>query len=205
MADDSVNPFEAPRSVSNIRDLPPATPAQRAQELKHLNKVKQAKGILIVVGVLTLGFNAFLLMNAEDEAKNAVAQEIARTQLLPGQIIDPLKRQQAEQLVLVFCRVIYGGMIAMGVIFVILGAVVTKFPVPATVAGLSLYLVANGITFCLAPGAFASALFIKVVIVVSLIGSVRAALEYQRALKKREFGGPAADAPDMPNYLNRMS
>ncbi len=95
------------------------------------NQLRSARWIMIVVGLMTLGLNGFYFVSA----RKAVDNEIAELQQ-QGMEID---MSQVENIVRLQ-QLVTGGAAAIGVVFIVLGALVYKFPVPCTVAGLVLYI-----------------------------------------------------------------
>ena len=98
--------------------------AQAARE-KHL---KQARSTLIIIGILTAAINGFQLSTVESEV-----QKLVQIQQIPP---------DAAATVIGVARLILGGTVGLGILFVVLGLLVKKFPVPATVLGLVLYVAA---------------------------------------------------------------
>ena len=73
-----------------------------------------------------------------------------------------------------------GAGIFIGVIFIVLGIMVYQFPVPCTIAGLTLYVLANAGFAIVNPMSLTSGIVIKVFIVIGLAKSVGSALAYKR-------------------------
>ena len=73
-----------------------------------------------------------------------------------------------------------GVVVFLGVLFVIFGLVVKRFPVPITVTALVLYVAAVG-AFALAdPTTLGQGIIFKVIVVVSLAKAIQAEVAYQR-------------------------
>jgi hypothetical protein len=72
--------------------------------------------------------------------------------------------------------------VGLGVIFIILGVMVKSYPVPMTITGLVLYVLANAIFGLLDPAMLLQGVIIKIIVVVALIKAVQAALAYQREM-----------------------
>jgi hypothetical protein len=144
---------------------------------KQLN---QARWILIVIGVLTIGANGFMLYNTPNEVRQVVDAKVRKAQQ-PGMAVDPAEVKKVEQTLQFFCYLIYGGALALGVLFVVFGLIVKLYPVPVTVVSLTLYVLASlGLGLLnpqtLRPGA---AIF-KILIVIALAKAIQAAIAYQR-------------------------
>ncbi len=80
-------------------------------------------------------------------------------------------------------QLVTGGAAAIGVVFIVLGALVYKFPVPCTVAGLVLYILSALVFAVLDPTSIVRGVIIKVIIVVGLFKSMQSAFAYQAELK----------------------
>ena len=74
-----------------------------------------------------------------------------------------------------------------------LGVYVKKFPVPATITGLVLYLGANAVFGLMDPTTLARGLIIKIFIIIGLFKAVQAAIAYQRE-SERESTLPTEEA-----------
>jgi hypothetical protein len=143
--------------------------------------LKQARIILIVIGVLTVLMNLFLFLNVEREAKNAIAAE--KQKLGPGMEFDEAKVKEAEVTVVRVGRLIYGGTLLLGVVFIALGIGVYKAPVACTVTGLVLYLAGNAAFAVLEPMSLLRGALFKIIFLICLVKAVQAALAYERELK----------------------
>ena len=139
-------------------------------------QLKTARGIMLFVGILTILFNGFLFFNAENEVKKVTQDEARKA----GGAVHPAQVRDFEATVLRFCRLIYGGSILLGVVFVVLGIIVKKYPVPATAIALILYVGSMVIFAVLVPGSIASGIIVKIIIIVALIKSLTAAIAYQK-------------------------
>jgi hypothetical protein len=145
-------------------------------------KLRQARTILIVIGILNgllgLGLALGARPIAESLVKTAVEKELRNN---PGAAVDPAKKQELENQVTRILRV--GGVLTaiLGLVFLTLAALIHRFPVPATVTALVLYLGVCAID--LAMGGLAlnyCAIAIRVLIVVALFQAVLAAIAYQK-------------------------
>ncbi len=158
--------------------------AQKARG-KQLN---QARWILIVIGILTILGNFADLAAARSTIHNSIEQAIAKAGGRGRVAIDQARIQQIEEQALQVAYLIDGAFVAMGILFVILGALIRRFPVPATVIALVLYILATvanfGILFYYqgegAAPAMGTAVIIRIVIIAALVKGVQAALAYER-------------------------
>jgi hypothetical protein len=154
--------------------------AQSAR-LKNLN---QAKGTLIAIGILTIVVNGIQLFGLRDAMKTEVNKMVeaerakARAQGMEL-VIDQAKLQEAEESGTRVAYLIAYSVIGLGVLFVIFGFIVKKFPVPITIISLVLYLGATAIFAYLAPETIAAGIIIKVIIIIGLAKAIQAAIAYE--------------------------
>src|SRR6266446_2239278 len=99
----------APPELPGLGDLAQAARTKR---------LKQARGILLFVGILTIIGNIVFLALARSQVKDALDKE---EQQLRGQgmVVDQAKRQQVEDQQVLIIYVINGVAIALGVLFVV--------------------------------------------------------------------------------------
>jgi hypothetical protein len=142
------------------------------------SSLKQARGILIAIGVLTLIANAVLFALAEKMTKDAIAAEKAKAG--PGVQFDPVKLKELEDQEIRLRQVSAAVAVVLGIAFIGLGIAVYKAPVACTVTGLVLYLAANAIYGVMDPESLAKGAIIKVIIIVFLAKAVQAAVAYQK-------------------------
>jgi hypothetical protein len=169
--------LSAPREQEQpVQPSPPNEPglgslAQSARG-KQLN---QARWLLIVIGLLTLGINGFILVKELGEVRDAVAA---------GRI-----PRGAVNTVYTLVYVIDGGAAALGLLFVIFGLIIKMFPVPITIISLILYILA-AVGFAMLNFAFLErdkffetlwqGIIVKVIIIVAFIKAIQAAIAYER-------------------------
>ncbi len=132
-------------------------------------EIKQAQWILIAIGLLTGAFNGFMLYNTPNEVADVMKQQNFGA-----------NAEEVRQFVTTFCYSLYGGLIGLGVLFVIFGLVVKSYPVPITVAGLILYIGVNAGLAFLNPATIAGGLIVKIFIIVGLFRAFKAARAYER-------------------------
>jgi ABC-type siderophore export system fused ATPase/permease subunit len=80
-------------------------------------------------------------------------------------------------------RLVYGGIAFLGVLFILLGFLVTRFPLPATIIALVLYLGSNAVLALLDPAVLVQGIIFKIIVVVCLVKALQAAIAYQRELR----------------------
>ena len=142
-------------------------------------QLKSARTILLFIGILTLVVNGFVIATA----KSSVEKQ-AQVLQQQGFIVDIDKAVQITQLVA-------GGAAALGIVFIVFGVIVNKFPVPITISALVLYIGAAAVFALIDPTTLLQGLIIKIVIIVGLVKSVSAALAYQKELDSAATPEPA--------------
>jgi hypothetical protein len=137
-------------------------------------QIKSARLILYVVGVLNLiiALGAYALVGSLSGRPQAPAPEVLNAMKIMSIVIA-----------------------AIGIVFIVLGVLTKRYPVPATITALVIYtalLAMNVLNVVNDPKQVAS-LFIPIVIEIALIRAVRAALAYQRELNAaRTMADPLA-------------
>lgn len=153
----------------------------------------RAKGILWLVGVLTVLVNGFQLLNVEKEFEKAVGAELRREGVTLSEVRARPTEERAEfdeayDKGLRLARVITVAGVVMGLCFIACALFVNRRPVAATVTGLVLFLGAWAATLALEPALALRGALIKVLIVIGLVSAVRAALAVERAEREGAQG-----------------
>jgi predicted RND superfamily exporter protein len=143
--------------------------------------LRQARIILIVIGTLTVLLNLVFLLRVEKEAKDVIAAE--KQKAGPGAQFDEAKIKETEETIVRIARLIYGGTIVLGVIFIILGIAVYAAPVACTVTGLVLYVAGIAIFAAIEPMSLVQGILFKILFTIALVKAVQAALAYEREVK----------------------
>lgn len=141
--------------------------------------LKTARGIMFFVGVLTLLINGGLLLGAESMVESEINQEVRKLQA-QGMEFDPAELAKLKESAVRETQLVSGAAAGIGVIFCVLGALVYKIPVPATVLALVLYVGAAAVFGMLDPSTLAKGLIVKIIIVVALVKAVNSAIAYER-------------------------
>jgi hypothetical protein len=161
-----------------------------AQAARH-KQLKTARWILIIVGVLTvlanLAFFALIVPQVDEEIKKQV-NELHRQGLQE----DPEIVTEVRGKMIRIAQLFQGGAAALGVVFIVLGCLVHKYPVPATVTGMVLYIGGNAVFGYLDPMNLARGWIIKIIIVFVLAKSIQAAIAYQRERASSTVNPPLA-------------
>lgn len=141
-------------------------------------EIRSARSILLVIGVMTLLLNGFLFSQAPNEVQVEIDKQIK--ELPAGQVADPEKVAELKDEWVRATRAIYGGGLAFGIGFIILGGLVPRYPVPCTIGGLVLYIGSYAIFGYLSPPSLTQGLIIKIIIVSGLFKAMRAAIAHQK-------------------------
>ena len=109
-------------------DLPKLGSLAQAARTKHL---KQARNTLFILGaIITIGYALFLVKDWSD-VEGQIQQQ--------GKVA-AVQAQQASMILKVFLLIIYGSSIAIGLLFLLFGFFVERYPVPILIVALILYI-----------------------------------------------------------------
>jgi hypothetical protein len=159
-------------------------------------QLKQARIIFFVVGVLTIVMNIVDISMIRSNFRKAVDKEIQKKGG-PGVVqVDRAQLQKAEDDTFLLGCAIDGVFMLLGVVFLIFGALVYRFPVPVTVTGLVLYLLSLGAGLVIVAvggepeeiGRFVSSgLLIRILIIVALAKAIQSAIAYEQERRAGEM------------------
>jgi hypothetical protein len=133
---------------------------------------------MLVIGVLTLLANGIFFAMAESSVQEELDKEIAK--LPPGSVVDPVKLQGIKSQAVRETRLVNGGGIVVGLLFIGCATMVMTQPVVATVVALGLYIAATAVFGLLNPASLGTGLFIKIIVIVGLVRAVQAAVAHQK-------------------------
>ncbi len=156
------NPYQPP-VTQNLEPLGSLAQAARGKQLK------QAQRILIVIGVLTMAVNGFLLFKLPSEIQQAIQQN----QVAPADVA------QFRQAATFSGYLLYGLPALLGLLFVVFGLIINRFPVPITVTSLVLYVLATAAFGFLEPATLAQGFVVKIIIIFALVRAIMAARAFQ--------------------------
>jgi hypothetical protein len=165
--------------MSDSPDLPRLGSLAQSARSKHL---KQARGTLIAIGILTIVANAAGIALAKSQISEALDKRVQELRA-QGRVVDPKERQDVEDRIVRTAYLIGGGTVFLGVLFVVFGLIIYKFPVPVTALSLILYVGVNAVFALLNPDwakVNALAWVIRIIIVVGLVKALQAAIAYQK-------------------------
>lgn len=124
-------------------------------------ELKNAKWILIVVGLINVALYVFQIINAQSEVDKLIAA---------GEI-----PAEAAESFLIGIRIFLGLFAAAGAAMTILGFGVLRFPRTCTVLGLLIYLGVSGINLLLDPAGIGRGIIFKILIIFGLFKAVSSA------------------------------
>src|SRR5712691_4502338 len=158
---------------------PPAAPssALRMGNLAQSARggtLKSARGIMLFVGIMSALANAFFYSQEE------IDKELKK--LGPGFVVDQAKLSELKGQAVRATRLINGGGVMLGLVFIACAALVQRHPVPVTITALALYLGGNAIFGFINPASLAAGFVVKIFIVIGLFKAVQAAIAYQKEL-----------------------
>jgi hypothetical protein len=161
------------------------TPYSSLAQSARTQELKKAKGILWLVGILTIAVYGFMFANSRNELDTAVNGELAKSGLSIEKVRawpEAMRADFDKTYASTFgkVRLIYGASIALGVIFILCALCVEKKPVASTVTGLVLYLGSMAAAGAIDPANLAKGIIIKIFIIVGLVSSVKAALAIEK-------------------------
>lgn len=161
------------------------TPYSSLAQGARTQELKKARGILWLVGILTIVMNGFMLFNAKSELETAANAELAKsgTSLAAIQSLPDAQRAEFDKVYASAfgkMQLIYGAGIALGIIFIICALLVEKKPVASTVTGLVLYLGHIAAVLAIDPTSLARGAIMKIFIVIGLVSSVKTALAIEK-------------------------
>ena len=145
------------------------------------SSLKQARVLLALAAVLTLLEGGVGYAASESLARKAIEAE--KKKAGPMVVFDPVAIKNAEDEVRRVIELVSLGVLAVGVVFVVLAIVVHLAPVACTVTGLVLYIGLHAVFAVANPVTLVQGILWKVIIIVGLSKAIQAAAAYQRELK----------------------
>ncbi len=146
-------------------------------------QLKTARTILYIVGVLTVVVNVGIVIFAEPIVNSQIDSELRD---LRGQNleIDQAAVDEYRQQAIRATQLVNGIAVLIGIVFIVCGALVYTYPVPATITSLVLYVGAAAVYAVIDPSTLARGWIIKLLIVIGLFKAVQAALAYESERKQ---------------------
>jgi cation transport ATPase len=146
---------------------------QSLAQAARTNHLKQIRGTLLAIGILTLIFNVIAIFAVPAQ----IRQELAKQGPLPNAPGMP----EAQTILFVVAYMFIAAGIVVGLLFILFGALVHMFPVPITIASLVLYVLVTVVCFFTNLGVESIVwTVIRVMFIIALAKAVNTALTYQR-------------------------
>jgi uncharacterized membrane protein YidH (DUF202 family) len=177
---DQFNPYTAPQSTTS----PPAV--EEGGGLKSLGQearkssLNKARWILIIVGLLQLGYSIWEFTNLDAALKGELQRRNIR--------LDAQQFAEVKASVMPFVV----GFLCAGVVFILLGVFIHQYPVPFSIAGLVLYLAIqlfNVVTSDNPGQQLASGLLMKILFIGLLWSAIQAARAYEQERRLSPYDG----------------
>jgi len=124
--------------------------------------------------------NLAQLAMVDNEIDKQLDQEAAKI-VQQGRMIDQVKFAEIKQAAKRVGHLIMYGVIGLGVLYIVFGLLIWKFPVPITIIALTIYVGSAVVFAILAPETLLAGIIVKVIIVAALVKAVQAAIAYQKA------------------------
>ncbi|WP_437192577.1 hypothetical protein [Planctomicrobium sp. SH527] len=141
-----------------------------------------ARMTMFVVGILTIAANLMVLNFSKEDIDAALNEHIVSLQEqgieLNADEIAQLKREAVASF-----QWVTWAFVGTGVVFLILGVLIYRFPVPCTVLALILYLGGQAVTIADDPTMLTRGFVMKVIIVFALVKAIQTAIAYQKEMK----------------------
>jgi hypothetical protein len=157
-----------------------ATGSSSLAQSARLKTIKIARAVLIGFGVLVGITYAFLFSQSESEIKLVVDQQLSKSGLTRA-TADQVELAKYEGAALRTVRIIYASGVALGIVFIVAGALMLIYPIAATIISLTLFLGKTAVEGYLAPESLYQGLILKIVVLVTLVAAIKAAIAYQSA------------------------
>jgi hypothetical protein len=166
--------YETPEGLPKLGSL-----AQSARS----GQLKQAKALLIGVGVLMAVLNLGMMFTVPEQVRQVVDAQLASR---GGRAAaDPVQLKQVETGILIIAYFLQAIPAALGVLFIIFGLFVNRFPVPITITSLILFLLFIALSAILEPLTLIQGLVIKIIFIAGIIKAIQAALAYEREKRQQ--------------------
>ena len=163
--------------------------------------LRNARGALILAGVLQLLQAGLESVSAESQAEKALREQVR--QMYGGNAqIDSVKFNEAKAAIVRFVYMFSAGLVVVGVVFFGLAAIVLKYPAGATIAGMTIYLGSMAGMAVLNPLTLISGLIWKIVVIASLYSGIKAGVALQKKQKEDEAARMNAAFPPPPTSFS---
>ena len=143
------------------------------------HQLKSARGILLGVGILTVIVNVAMGFASKGMIDKEINEQIVQVQA-QGMEVDPAAVEEVRNSSIRAMWVSVGLWSLTGIVFIVLGTIVYRFPIPATIAGLVLYIGCIAVSMLIDPSTVGKGWIVKALIVAGLFKAVQAAIAYEK-------------------------
>ena len=182
MSDPELDDTTSAAKTGSLGSLKPKSLGSLVQSARG-KELNRAKWILIVVGLLYVLINGLQFVGAEGGVDEEIQKQLKDAG--PGAVMDPNFRDTA----IANRKLLSGAASAVGLLLLIFGLIVKRFPVPVTTMSLVLFIGLNAVLGYLAPTTLVAGLVLKVIFLFGLVKALQAALAAQK--DARLLAGPA--------------
>jgi hypothetical protein len=193
-------PQPRPLGATEVESPPPELPKLGSlAQTARLKQLTTARRILLVIGVIQTIFSCGFLFLAPQNIQKQYATELAKLPPAARAQISQAQLQQAIDQDVMIVHVINGGFLVVGVLFIVFGLIVKKYPLPVTITSLVLYILVSvgaiGVNIlenmnkdpeAKNPGAPFQGIVIRILIIIALAKAIQAAAAYERESRQED-------------------
>jgi hypothetical protein len=158
-----------------------------AQKARGKN-LKQARGILFVVGVLLILFNAADIFLSRSLIHEETQKQLQQQGGIGQARVNQAQLQQQDNIAFWLVCAIDGAFVLTGILFIVFGIIIYRFPVLVTILSLVLFvltwliaiLLALAINPIAAASVAASGIVLRIIVIVVLAKSIQSAFAYEK-------------------------
>ncbi len=144
-------------------------------------QLNSARWTLILVGILTIGANAYLLYSNRSNVEQLLRQQGINR--MPAEVESALQLDTT----------VGGSFVLVGIVFIFLGIAVKSKPVLCTSLGLALYVGGNVIAAFINPLTIAQGIIFKIAIIAGLFSATKAAMAYEKEMQESKDSAAEVD------------
>jgi len=137
----------------------------------RLKKIHSARNLLIVVGILQIGFSIL-------ELTVLLPNQIAEIRRQPGMVVD----EAAVNLL----RMVIMGFVGAGIAFVVMGLVVKQYPLPISISAMIVFIGIILVSAAINPATLAQGWILKIIFISCIVSAIKAASAYQNFKEEGE-------------------
>lgn len=142
-------------------------------------ELKSARWILIVIGILTIVVNVGFVASARSIVDKEIDAELQSIRL-QGMVVDEAEVERVRESSLRSVVVANGIAIGIGVLYILFGILVYRWPAPITIASLVIYIGSAAAYGVIDPTTLSRGWIVKIFIVAGLFKAVQAAIASEK-------------------------